>query len=1030
VNNLDEQALSWHHLLDVLPDGVAFIDECGVIGHVNEHLSTITGYSRDELVGQAVEMLVPVRHQATHVLHRGVTARGSRTRQMGVGLELALVRRDGSELPIDVALAALEIDGQPWVVAAIRDDSSRREADLARIGTEQLAAAAMLAGSELLAVSDRRFRSSFEHNMSPIIFTDADDRVVEANDAFCELLGRTKDELIGQDSKPFTMPEDVGISEESILVSREDGSGQVRYTKRYLHKDGRTVVADVWRSVARDEAGDFLYHVVSARDVTGRVKRDRLVRLVAEVNRLATLATDETQFLQQLCEAVVDQGGYELAWIAITAPGARDGVEIMCAAGATDYIYGRDAAWLGSDKITLGPTGTALATGLSQVIDDLAYHARFQPWIERAAAYGFGSMAAIPDRIGARKAALVLYHRGAHEFDDVTVKGLEEIVREAEFAITHMRSVLRTEAALEETTVAVGALRESEERFRLAFENNMAPMVFSDLEDRVIATNDAFCEMVGFTREQLMGEDSKQFTHPEDVGITEESHASLMSDEVDQVRYVKRYLRRDGRVIISEVSRSVARDAAGRTLYFVSSERDVTEERTLTAQLSHQVLHDPLTGLANRALFEDRLAHAHARAVRHGGMGAVLMLDLDDFKGVNETHGHLVGDQLLIAIAHRFEMVTRSSDTLCRFGGDEFLYLAEGVTRSSEAEEVATRLLDALIEPFSIAGILIKQNASIGVVIWDGESQRFAEFVQDADVALYETKRFQRGSYTIFDPTMHQVAASRFALVQELRHALVAGELSMHYQPIVDLATTAVVGFEALMRWQHPVRGSIPPIVFIPLAEQSDLILELGAFAMREAVAAASTWGPKDSQDTSPYVTVNLSAHQFHDRGLVALTEEALRTSGLAPQRLIIEITESVTQIDVAETLGVIQRLKELGVFFALDDFGTGYSSLSYLALLGPRIIKIDKSFVNPATESVHHETMLGAIILLGHKLGKIMLAEGIETPEHLEHVRSLGCDLGQGFLFSPAVPNAEVTGMIDRVFGECPGAQGIVTDG
>jgi len=352
------------------------------------------------------------------------------------------------------------------------------------------------------------------------------------------------------------------------------------------------------------------------------------------------------------------------------------------------------------------------------------------------------------------------------------------------------------------------------------------------------------------------------------------------------------------------------------------------------------------------------------------------------------------------------------------------------VTRSSEAEEVATRLLDALIEPFSIAGILIKQNASIGVVIWDGESQRFAEFVQDADVALYETKRFQRGSYTIFDPTMHQVAASRFALVQELRHALVAGELSMHYQPIVDLATTAVVGFEALMRWQHPVRGSIPPIVFIPLAEQSDLILELGAFAMREAVAAASTWGPKDSQDTSPYVTVNLSAHQFHDRGLVALTEEALRTSGLAPQRLIIEITESVTQIDVAETLGVIQRLKELGVFFALDDFGTGYSSLSYLALLGPRIIKIDKSFVNPATESVHHETMLGAIILLGHKLGKIMLAEGIETPEHLEHVRSLGCDLGQGFLFSPAVPNAEVTGMIDRVFGECPGAQGIVTDG
>ncbi len=718
MSYLEDYPVSWNHLLEVLPDGIAFVDEHGMIRYANEHLTVLTGYTHDELVGQAVEVLVPSRERDTHLVHRDEYARDPSAREMGRGLGLTILCHDGNELAVDIALSPIALDGKEWVVAMIRDDRARR-------ASEQV------------------------------------------------------------------------------------------HTEFELH----------------------------------------------------ALATAE-------------------------------------------------------------------------------------------------------------------------------------------------------------------ALSESEQRFRLAFENNMAPMVFSDLEDRVIATNDAFCEMVGFTREQLMGEDSKQFTHPEDVGITEESHASLMSDEVDQVRYVKRYLRRDGRVIISEVSRSVARDAAGRTLYFVSSERDVTEERTLTAQLSHQVLHDPLTGLANRALFEDRLAHAHARAVRHGGMGAVLMLDLDDFKGVNETHGHLVGDQLLIAIAHRFEMVTRSSDTLCRFGGDEFLYLAEGVTRSSEAEEVATRLLDALIEPFSIAGILIKQNASIGVVIWDGESQRFAEFVQDADVALYETKRFQRGSYTIFDPTMHQVAASRFALVQELRHALVAGELSMHYQPIVDLATTAVVGFEALMRWQHPVRGSIPPIVFIPLAEQSDLILELGAFAMREAVAAASTWGPKDSQDTSPYVTVNLSAHQFHDRGLVALTEEALRTSGLAPQRLIIEITESVTQIDVAETLGVIQRLKELGVFFALDDFGTGYSSLSYLALLGPRIIKIDKSFVNPATESVHHETMLGAIILLGHKLGKIMLAEGIETPEHLEHVRSLGCDLGQGFLFSPAVPNAEVTGMIDRVFGECPGAQGIVTDG
>jgi diguanylate cyclase (GGDEF)-like protein/PAS domain S-box-containing protein len=575
---------------------------------------------------------------------------------------------------------------------------------------------------------------------------------------------------------------------------------------------------------------------------------------------------------------------------------------------------------------------------------------------------------------------------------------------------------------------AAEAISESEQRFRLAFENNMAGMVFTDFEDKILVVNDAFCLMVGRTREELLGHDSTPFTYPEDLEMVEEAHRRVTSGEVDQVSYAKRYVHRDGRVVFAEVSKSPARDVEGKTLYFVISQRDITEERALTAQLSHQALHDPLTGLANRVFFEDQLSQAHARVVRQGGLNAVLLVDLDDFKGVNDTLGHLVGDKLLVAIARRFEQVTRSSDTLCRFGGDEFLYLAEGLTSSAQAENVAKRLLGVLAEPFSIAGAHLAQHASIGVVVRDATSTDYTEFIQDADVAMYEAKREGKGRHVVFTPAMREQATSRFALLQELRHALQVGEISMHYQPIVDLATTEVVGFEALMRWRHPERGWVPPNVFIPLAEMSELILELGFFALREAVSAASSWERTGTQTRRPYVTVNLSAHQFHDPGLVSMIEGVLGTSGLVPESLIIEITESVTLLDVAETLGVIEHLNRLGVSIALDDFGTGYTSLSYLALLHPRIIKIDQSFVSPPQESARNDTLLETIISLGHKLDVTLLAEGIETPAQLERLRHLRCELGQGYLFSPAVPADEVTAMLDRVPGNWEQKAGTVT--
>jgi diguanylate cyclase (GGDEF)-like protein/PAS domain S-box-containing protein len=863
-----------------------------------------------------------------------------------------------------------------------------------------------------------------------IMLHGADGRVLDCNRVAIELLGDSIDQLVGrtttdrqwgavrEDGSPFPAnerPAMVTLQSGELCCDVIVGIDNPGMARRWLSVSSCPVTLD---DGARSVITSFI-------DVSERIQKDQLLKLLIEVNRVAMLASDEAEFLQQLCNALVDQGRYALAWIGAISSSEESGVDIVCAAGATDYLYGGMVSWWGSKESGLGPTGTALRTEVSQVVSDLANNARYALWRERAVQFGLGSCVALPFRIGRKRVVLVIYDWHIVAFDEALVKGLEAITKEIEFGAAHLRSVQETKAALEETIVSASAQEateraraEVEQRFRLAFEDNVAGMVFTDLEDKILSVNDAFCQMVGHTREELLGHNSTPFTFPEDVGITEETHRRMTQGETGPMHYVKRYVHKDGRVIVAEVAKSPARDAAGTTLYFVISERDITEERALTAQLSHQALHDPLTGLANRVLFVDRLSQAHARVVRQGGLGAVLMLDLDDFKGVNDTFGHHVGDQLLIAIAHRFERVTRSSDTLCRFGGDEFLCLAEGLDSPAEAEQVARRLLDVFAEPFSIAGVHLDQHVSIGVVICDRTSTDYAELIQDADVAMYEAKRQGKGQYVVFAPPMRQQATSRFALIQELRHALQAGEISMHYQPIVDLTTTEVVGFEALMRWHHPVRGWVPPSEFIPLAEMSELILDLGSFALREAVAAASSWERTGTAASQPYVTVNLSARQFHGPGLESMIEGTLRTSGLAPERLVLEITESVTLLDVAETLSVIERLNRFGIGIALDDFGTGYSSLSYLALMQPRIIKIDQSFVSPVHESVQNDALLETIISLGNKLHMTLLAEGIETQEQLERLRSLHCGLGQGYLFSPAVPADEVAAMLGRVFG------------
>ncbi|MDE3064642.1 MAG: EAL domain-containing protein [Acidobacteriota bacterium] len=947
-----------------------------------------------------LELLKSPRASASDVV-RAITPKG------GVR-ELEIISTNFLEDPV---VAGFVING--------RDVTEQRAAERALDEAERRDVAAKLAAAEAVASSEERFRLAFEDNLAPMIITDLEDRCIAVNTAFCQMVGYDAAELLGDDSSRITYPDDVGISEESHDRILSGSTNEERFVKRYRHKNGRVIIVEASKSAARDAEGTILYFVISERDVTDREQHDHVLRLLSAVNKLGTSAISERDFGQELCNVLVRVGEYELAWIGIASPGADGGVEVLCGAGATDYLDGEMSSWWGSPDSARGHIGTAMRTGASQVVGDLRQSAPSDAWRERAERFGFASSVALPDHFGSLRAALTVYSRHAFAFDDIAVLGLEEVVAEAEFAIAHVRTVRETQSALERANAAIEArsateraLRESEQRFRLAFEGTMAPMAFNDLDNRAIAVNDAFCRMIGYSREELIGRDSRHFTYLADVGISESIHRRQLAGDVDQGRYEKRYVRKDGRIIVSEVLRSPARDAAGRILYFVSSERDVTEERELNAQLAHQALHDPLTGLANRALFDDRLIQARARVARHGGLCAVLVLDLDDFGGVNEIHGHVVGDELISGIARRFELVTRPSDTLCRFGGDEFLYLAEGLRDAQEAERVAERLLDVLAEPFTVNDLRLEQTASVGVVVIDSAGLQGSDIVPCADVALHEAKSEGKGRHVLYSPQMHVKAVNRFTLVQELRQAIAGGQITMNYQPIVELATATVVGFEALMRWHHPERGPVSPNEFIPLAEENGLIGDLGSFALTQAVAAASHWRA-DQEGRLPYVTVNFSAHQFRDPDVVAMVEDALARGGLAPERLIVEITESVTLSDAAETLAVLARLADVGVGVALDDFGTGYSSLSYLVRLRPRIIKIDRYFVSPTHDSRHNDTLLETIVSLGERLGVTMVAEGIETSAQFERLLDLNCEFGQGYLFSPAVPAEQAGAMI-----------------
>ena len=440
---------------------------------------------------------------------------------------------------------------------------------------------------------------------------------------------------------------------------------------------------------------------------------------------------------------------------------------------------------------------------------------------------------------------------------------------------------------------------------------------------------------------------------------------------------------------------------------------DALERQAIEDAIRERAVHDPLTGLPNRVLFVDRLEHALSRLGRQDSLAAILFLDLDHFKLVNDSLGHHVGDELLTAAAPRLKQALRSSDTVARFGGDEFGILLEDISSEHDAIETAERIAAIFARPFVLSGSEHFVTTSIGIALARGGEQA-DELVRDADAAMYRAKDRGRARYEVFDEGMRGRAIERLRVENDLRRAIERGELRLEYQPVVSLRNFSIVGVEALLRWRHPERGEVPPSEFVPIAEENGLIEPIGRWVLEHACRQAAQWY-RARPDAAPLtMSVNLSAVQVR-RSLPDVVKSVLRSTGLDPACLSLEITETVMVRD-AEGLGeVLQALKALGVRLVLDDFGTGYSSLSYLTRLPLDVLKVDRSFVDGLGSESRDTAITETIIAMSRALSLDVVAEGVETPDHVRELSRLGCGLAQGFHFSRAVPAEEITRALEH---------------
>ena len=844
---------------------------------------------------------------------------------------------------------------------------------------------------QMLRASQQRFMALVSGSSDLIALINDRAELDYVNPAAKRLLGLVPEDFIGRNMLELVHPDDLEAVMAAFSRDISEPGIQPPGVYRFQGASGQ------WRNLevtatncVDDPAIEGL--VVNARDVTEQTNLTRALRTLGLANQALVQASDETSLLVNTCRTIVDAGGYRLAWIGYAEHDETGTVRPVASAGESEYLREIQVSWA-DNEYGHGPIGIAIRTGSVQMAEDLLHTRAFPESLAAAARYGLRTSCVLPLKVGGDVIGMLSIYAGEPgAFGPSEVQLLSELGDALAYGIGRLRDA--------------DLLHASEERFRVLAGSSPIGILEVSSATYVDYANPRAAEIAGRDVEELMGRGWIDAVHPEDAPTLLSLVERARSDR-EEVTTRFRIRRPDGGIRHVRMSAS-ARDPELDSGFVVTVE-DVTEEVLAQEELAHQAFYDSLTGLPNRALFLDRLNQELARHRRGGPKIAVLFLDLDRFKIVNDSLGHEMGDAVLKELGERFNHVVRAGETAARFGGDEFIFIIRDVRDVQDSVIAAKRLLALLESPIQCTGQDITVTGSIGIVIPTGADAGI--ILRDADAAMYQAKEAGRCTYALFDEDLHRRSVGRFTMEGELRQALARNELEVYYQPAIEPASGRPLAAEALIRWNHPTRGIVPPLEFIPVAEDSGLIKPIGNWVFEQSMAQLASWDAQDDGPRLQVLTVNLSVRQLEDPETPNMVREVLERYGIAPNRAALEITESVVMADNESTRRSLKAFKDLGLQVAIDDFGTGYSSLAYLHKLPVATVKIDRSFIDRLGGEDDSAPVVRSIIEMSHAMGLGVVAEGVEDEHQRMLVSDLGCDLAQGFYWARPMPAEEFAG-------------------
>ena len=985
-------------LLQVASDGIHILDRQGFLIEGSDYFFALLGYSREEAIGMHVSDWDAqwTREEVMNVIGLNF--------QLGEGAHRTFESlhrcKDGRIVPVEITTRSYHpVEGAPLLYCSSRDISERRQFE-----------------------ATLRFKQfGIDRAAEQMLWIDRQGRILDVNEAACRQLGYAYSELVqmsvGDLDQFFTSDQWDRLWEELKLF------GTVSLESSQRHRDGSIFPTEVLANYFEYEGVEYSCTLVRniSRRKTGEQRIQRLTdlyRALSEINQAIVRMETKDKLFPLVCRVAVEFAGFEMAWIGVPSE-RQDAImpEVFYGTG-TDYLAGLSFPLTPSDTGQLGPAAMSFREARSVFVNDFMNDPLTAPWKARALRYGWRSSATFPIIQGDKVVAVMGVYAATNDaFHEEAVTVLDEMVRDIAFALdTFDRELARKKAEQ--------SLYEREQHFRAYFERSMVGMATSGAGRRWLEVNPALCEMLGYSAAELTAMSWEDITHTEDLLLNQQLFERVVAGKLDEYEFDNRFFNKKGGIVHAHVAVRAVRKPAGELDYLVVLVDNTTLLREQQRELERRVYYDTLTNLPNRALLTDRLEHALAQLKRSSGLVAVCFIDLDGFKQVNDAYGHGLGDHLLVAVGKRIHDVCRTTDTVARFGGDEFVVIIEGNSDQSECLSLLQRIQETISQPFQIEGHWLHISASIGVTLCPDDVSDGEVLLRHADQAMYLAKQAGRDRIYFFDSQSEHLMRHRIHILERLERALAQGELQLYYQPKVDMHQGRVIGLEALVRWHDPMRGLVLPGEFIPLIEGSHFEVVLSEWVVRQALCQLSEW---HGMGLDLSLSVNIPAPHLRSPGFVDFIRDETADYPQLPLRALeLEILETAALGDLDAVIQKMVDCMGFGVSFSIDDFGTGYASLSYLRRLPASIIKIDQVFIRDMLHDPEDLSIVQGVIGLAQAFHKSVLAEGVETVAHGRKLLEMGCPLAQGFGIARPMPSAEIPDWIRtfRGFPEEPSQQ------